>query len=263
MALVPSIYNNILGKICISRPDTEFSIYSTSTECSTTSSTVSYAAFTISNLEVLKNKLQLNYLSSGYYISLPTGSNDSTYAGIDSNILGYSDYNSGSIWRTVSSNSSFFVPPITLDIDGNYINGYENTAQKIKNDLKRSKLRLNLTPVVKSRSTPIGTSLKDNERKAIETLREEITEKELRKYLRYGFVLVQGKSGKTYQIFRNAYHTKVWLGGKLVEEVCVRLSSDSMVPPTDNIIAFKRMIETDEDEFRKCGNVYNMAKKAA
>ena len=80
--------------------------------------------------------------------------------------------------------------------------------------------------------------------------------------MKYGFVLIEGKSGKTYQIFRNAYHTKVWKGGKLIEEVCVRIKSNLKVPPTDNVIAFRTMIRIDEEEFRKIGNVYKMIKAA-
>lgn len=97
--------------------------------------------------------------------------------------------------------------------------------------------------------------VKANEAKAINTLREELSETEFRKYVKYGFVLVPGKSGKTYQVFRSQDHTKVWKGGKLLEEICVRIK-DSACPPTDNVIAFKTMIEADEEHFRKCGNVY-------
>jgi hypothetical protein len=35
------------------------------------------------------------------------------------------------------------------------------------------------------------------------------------------------------------------------------------VPPTDNVIAFKAMIETSENLFKNMGNVYKMTKKAA
>lgn len=100
-----------------------------------------------------------------------------------------------------------------------------------------------------------------NEWCAIETLREMITEAEFRKYMKYGFITVRGKSGCTYQIFRNRSHTKVWVNGKVVEEICVRIEGKE-VPPTDNVIAFKIMVETDEDAFKKLGNVYNMREAA-
>lgn len=117
-------------------------------------------------------------------------------------------------------------------------------------------IKSNLTIIVKSRANVILQAPK-NEQCAIETLREMITEVEFRKYMKYGFVLVKGKSGKQYQIFRNQSHTKVWYNGMLVEEVCVRIK-DSKIPLTDNLIAFKTLIETNEEEFRKLGNVYKM-----
>lgn len=99
------------------------------------------------------------------------------------------------------------------------------------------------------------------ERIALETLREYITEAEYRRYLRDKFLIVRAASGKIYQIYRNQWHTKVWLNGQLIEEICVRLNSS--IPPTDNVLAFAFMILINEDEFRKAGNVYNLQKKIA
>jgi len=96
---------------------------------------------------------------------------------------------------------------------------------------------------------------------AIETLREELLESEFRNYLKRGFINVKGISGRIYQIFRDKMHVKVWENGELLEEVCVGLG-DHKIPPTDKIIAFKIMIESDEEEFKKLGNVYNMKKVA-
>jgi len=117
-------------------------------------------------------------------------------------------------------------------------------------------MRRNMTIIVHSRAQPIRRA-EDNEMTAIETLREMITEAEFRKYMTHGFLLVKGESGCVYQVFRNRSHTLVWEKGEVVEEVCVRIK-DRKIPPTDNIIAFKILIETSEDEFRKLGNVYNM-----
>jgi len=110
--------------------------------------------------------------------------------------------------------------------------------------------------IIKSRAQPLY-DIKSNEWTAIETLREMVTEMEFRRFLKYGFITVKGKSGNIYQIFRDKAHTKVWQNGKVIEEICVRLR-DWMIPRTDNLIAFKIMIETDEEEFRKSGNVYKM-----
>jgi len=132
-----------------------------------------------------------------------------------------------------------------LEADIAFLNNAEFKILQIKN---------NLTIIVKSRAE-FFNCIPKNEWTAIETLREMITEAEFRKYLKYGFILVKGQSGKIYQIFRSKRHTKVWQDGQLVEEVCVRIK-DKNIPPTDNIIAFKALIETSEDEFKKLGNVY-------
>jgi len=114
---------------------------------------------------------------------------------------------------------------------------------------------------VKSRTQSIY-NVSPQEEIALETLREMISETEFRKYLRDGFLLVQGKSGNIYQIFRKNQHIKVWYNGTLVEEICVSIK-DSKIPLTDKIIAFKVIIETDEKEIHNMGNVYNMLKKVA
>ena len=116
------------------------------------------------------------------------------------------------------------------------------------------KMRNNLQIRIPRRGALVA-GIAANEARAVSTLREDLSETEFRKYIKYGFVLVPGKSGKTYQVFRNQDHTKVWKGGKLLEEICVRIAN-SKCPPTDNVVAFKTMIEADEEYFRKCGNVY-------
>jgi len=95
-----------------------------------------------------------------------------------------------------------------------------------------------------------------SERLALETLREQITEDDWRNYLKRGFLSVRGKSGRVYQVFPNKWHTVIWEKGKRVAVVCSRLSAN--VPPTDNVIAFKAIIEADEALFEKSGNVYRM-----
>lgn len=101
-----------------------------------------------------------------------------------------------------------------------------------------------------------------SEEKALETLREMISEEEFRRYIKYGFITVEASGRRVYQIYQNQPHVKVWEEGKLVEEVCVYLR-DQRVPLTDKVIAFKTIIEADEDEFRSLGNIYSFRKKVA
>jgi hypothetical protein len=122
----------------------------------------------------------------------------------------------------------------------------------------------NLTIFVKSHCNPVGWAI-GPEQTALEALRESLTEEEYRRYIRTGFLCVRGSSGKVYQIPRgqDGYgHVKVWERGKMVAEICSYLV-DHKVPPTDRVIAFKAIIEADEQEMYQRGNVFNMAAQAA
>jgi len=131
-----------------------------------------------------------------------------------------------------------------------------NNPEKNERLNKQRKIKRNLTIIVKSRAQPVD-EIPENEWRALNTLREMISETDFRKYLKYGFILVKGQSGFVYQIFRDRDHTKVWKNGKVIKEICVRIE-DKNIPPTDNVVAFKVLIEGCEKEFEKLGNVYNM-----
>lgn len=127
-------------------------------------------------------------------------------------------------------------------------------------NIKYYRFSSNMEIIIKSRAVHMQ-DVSSEENRAIDTLREMITEEEYRRYIKYGFILVRGASGRVYQIFRSNAHTKIWKDGKCVAEVCVRIS-DRHIPPTDNLIAFKTLIETSENEFIKTGNFYNFQKAA-
>ncbi|MHA2280075.1 MAG: hypothetical protein ACXAC5_04260 [Promethearchaeota archaeon] len=75
-----------------------------------------------------------------------------------------------------------------------------------------------------------------------------------KKYLKYGFVTVQGPSGLTYQIQRRSHMVKVWRMGKLLCELCVYLE-DSSIPPTDEVVAKMLICECDEIDIWKRANI--------
>ena len=154
--------------------------------------------------------------------------------------------------------SNGFVPLYApLNITGSLSNYY--VYAPTKKDQERIRIKSNLCFQFKSRANPLQyNGIPESERRAMDTLREVISEEEFRKYLRYGFVLVRAKSGAVYQIFKNQSHTKVWVGGKMVEEVCIRIK-DEAIPRTDRVVALKAIVETSEEEFKKLGNVYKMA----
>lgn len=99
-----------------------------------------------------------------------------------------------------------------------------------------------------------------NERQAMETLRDMLSEKNFRKYIKDGFIVVRGISGKHYQIFRRNSHIKVWQNGIIISEICVYIRD--RIPSTDRVIAFKIMIETEEEELYRIGNVYKFLEAA-
>lgn len=184
------------------------------------------------------------------------------------------DYGTAQEYRNTFSSSSITAPSLYREITNYHTwiplvtdtglyrladNSWTEREMTKEEEIK-FRFRKNLSPAIQSRANPIR-NIPENEKVAIETLREMITEEQLRKYLRYGFVLIKGKSGDTYQIFRNSSHTKVWRGGTLVREVCIRLT-DSQIPMTDRVIAHMAMIEADEDAFHKTGNVYPMLRAA-
>lgn len=159
--------------------------------------------------------------------------------------------------RVITADSSIKIDGETwfdlCDADG-------NPSPRNLKDVVRNTVKSNLTILMQEKNRTEHFNISETEQKALETLREMVTEEEFKKYLRYGFVPVKGKSGDTYQVFRNQAHTKVWRGGQVIEEICVRIHYAIKAPPTDNVIAFMTMISADEDEFKKMGNRYIMKK---
>lgn len=176
----------------------------------------------------------------------------------DYNNMSYVEYAASDI-NVYINNSTFYNPNSVIS---NYFDLPPIDPVERKKYEFREKIRNQLIFTPKTTAQPIR-QVKENEAVAMETLREMITEEEFKRFINRGFITVTGQSGKVYQIFRNNWHTKVWVGGQLVEEVCVRIRGDVNAPATDNLIAFKAMIETDEEEFRKIGNVYKFKQRSA
>jgi hypothetical protein len=118
----------------------------------------------------------------------------------------------------------------------------------------------NLSIIVRSRGE-FYQSYSKNEWKALSTLRDMISESDFRRFLKFGFITVRGSTGKIYQIFRRNFHIKVWDKNKVVCEICSYIRDDK-IPLTDKLIAFKTIIEADENSIYKMGNVYSKADAA-
>lgn len=89
---------------------------------------------------------------------------------------------------------------------------------------------------------------------ALSLLKSLVQEVEWRRYLKYGFVTVQGQSGLIYKIGRGS-HVMVYRKGKKIAELCVYVQGN--VPPTDSVIARKIMVEVDEKDIWARANIHN------
>lgn len=89
---------------------------------------------------------------------------------------------------------------------------------------------------------------------ALEMLRGLLPEQEWKRYLKYGFVVVRGKSGLLYQVPRNGSHIRVWKRGQKIAELCIVIHGS--VPPTDQVIGKKVLLEFSEAEVWHRANIH-------
>ncbi len=126
--------------------------------------------------------------------------------------------------------------------------------------LKRLSPEHRLSQIIASRMAPafIGRQRRTNlrfderEKRARETLRRIIGEYKYRRYLRDGFVTVQGASGRVYCIYPGHEFTRVYFGNQFVEQLCVVFQGQ--FPPTDSLIMRYLMLSNDELGFRAKAN---------
>jgi hypothetical protein len=159
--------------------------------------------------------------------------------------------------RTMKISARIVTVPSGMKVDSTLWYGCGDTDLK---DIVRKTMRANMVIQVGSRS-PLDT-VNEAEMVAQETLREMVTEREFRRYLKYGFVSICGRSGDVYQLYRDRPHVKVWHGKELLEEVCVYVR-DHSVPPTDKVVGLMCMIYADEEAFKAAGNRYKYLKKTS
>ena len=78
---------------------------------------------------------------------------------------------------------------------------------------------------------------------ALDLLKQQLSPEAWRRYLNYGFIVARGASGLEYQIIRGEHHVKVFRRGQRIAELCIYMQG---VPPTDEVIAKKILVECDE-----------------
>lgn len=124
----------------------------------------------------------------------------------------------------------------------------------LKQELSRT-VKHNLLIQVKSRKSNLPVKWSPEEQKARDTLRDMLTEKDWRRYITNGFVMVRGSSGYWYQIFANSRERiQVYRDNKRTHRICIH--SDPTCPPTDHVINMLVMVELDEQWVWQNGNVF-------
>jgi len=182
--------------------------------------------------------------------------------------------NGGIYTVTLPDSVEFILEPvgnITVQInEPSKVLGYEKDFSEIRREVK-TEIKRNLSPSIQFTPKVPTLVATIEEKKAIKSLRDIITEKQYRKYLTNGYILLRGseyfveadsrvrglKLPFTYQIFKNRSHIKVYSEGKPVCELCIRSEG---CPPTDHIINMKMMIENDEKELWNASNYHSVCK---
>jgi hypothetical protein len=118
----------------------------------------------------------------------------------------------------------------------------------------RQILQSRQAPLIITSRTPVRAAAEEREIRARQTLRRMLGDDGFQRFLRNGFISVQARSGKVYQIYPGHGMTVVYLNGKPIEKLCVVL--DGNFTPTDHLITRYVMILHDENHFRASANVF-------
>lgn len=107
------------------------------------------------------------------------------------------------------------------------------------------------TPETSQSETPEEQEYQLAKQKALKSLRDELTEKEWKRFLTKNSILVTGKSGNQYRI-RSHGHTIVFTPQKVLKEICLHTQTDL---PQDHLLNLKTLIEIDESILWTEGNI--------
>lgn len=136
-------------------------------------------------------------------------------------------------------------------------------SEASKQEKLRHKIRCQMQPDLRKlfghlpRAAQMGadfSNAKQNELVALGLLRSMVAPEVFRKFLKSGFVTVEGPSGLVYQVLRRSHLIYVWEEGTRVASLCVYLQ-DHNIPPTDEVVAKMLICECDEADIWKRANV--------
>lgn len=143
----------------------------------------------------------------------------------------------------------------TYGLTGNITcGGFIIDRQKAFKESIKQLIRNNLLIKVNNNRNCLASKYTPEEQKARDTLRDMLTEKEWRRYITNGFIMVKGScSDYWYQIFSDK-NVRVYHQNKLINSICIH--SDRTCPPTDHVINMKILVELDEKVLWANGNIH-------
>jgi len=185
------------------------------------------------------------------------------------------DTNYATFTTNITTNSAASTDEILLyDINGNLITTREGIFDAInfrnlspeeqrKQEFIRRIRNKQAPAILNHRGKPARSAhhqhrfadVKPQELIALQLLRKMVAPDVFKKYLKHGFVIIQGPSGLIYQIRRGIAHIIVRKHGQPICELCVILK-DRTIPPTDEVIAKMIIVECDEIDIWRRANVY-------
>lgn len=136
---------------------------------------------------------------------------------------------------------------VTNNTDGVLRINFQDKKRTLRNHIKGNLL-------IKSVSRSLERSISLEEQKARDSLRDLITEKDWRRYVTNGFIMVKGEH-YWYQIF-NRGNIGVFHKGKKTHSICIH--TDKSCPPTDHVLNMKILAEIDERQIWRGGNVHTL-----
>ncbi len=203
-----------------------------------------------------------------WYTIANSYTNNAISANANQDVWTYQTYNDASTYH--DTNTFTFRCNHDVYLDGGTDSGVLYTNWKslgspkprTKGDLMRHKIKGQLAPAFIGRARPDFSGAKENEIVALGLLRSMIGSDAFRRYLRDGFIMVEGKSGKRYQVRRSHHLIGVWDNrGRQLGSLCVYIS-DQKIPPTDEVVAKMLIIECDEPDIwrraRKMGLLHGL-----
>lgn len=120
----------------------------------------------------------------------------------------------------------------------------EQHRQKLRAQITGGEHRNHRGALARANHKPADfTHVTQPEMVALQLMKSMLSKEDWKRYLRYGFVVIHGASGLYYQVVRNQDHVRVYRRGKKIAELCIYVPG---VPPTDQVVAKKIMLECSE-----------------